>query len=164
MISLKTNILLAAALVICLAAPANALVLNETDFGSFDTWPPVTLPVSSTETTLINGFGYESTETFDFTITASASPVTVEVLDPPAGGSAWVAISSGLDSATYDIFSAQVPYVSTAVPDLPPGSYTFSFNDGDPVNYRFSIGIPEPATLSLLALGGLALIQRKRNR
>jgi hypothetical protein len=34
--------------------------------------------------------------------------------------------------------------------------------DGDPVNIYTAVPVPEPATMSLLAIGGLALLRRKR--
>jgi hypothetical protein len=48
-----------------------------------------------------------------------------------------------------------------ASPELPAGTYDFGLNPTGK-NFHFIGAVPEPMTLSLLGLGGLALVRRKR--
>ncbi|MEO0963799.1 MAG: PEP-CTERM sorting domain-containing protein [Planctomycetota bacterium] len=151
------------------AAPTHAtIIINESDFtGGFEESDPTSatdLAIPTTDTVVINSDpdNFSEGNIFDFSLPFDAATVEFSVIGFLNDG--FVGISSGLNSGTYDILNASVFDGDTLlVSHLPAGDYTVDINDGGLYVFTLTITpVPEPASLTLLALGTTALLTRRR--
>ncbi|MEM9420692.1 MAG: PEP-CTERM sorting domain-containing protein [Planctomycetota bacterium] len=175
---MKTIFALAAALALTTATTTEAqLVIDEPfvrawAFGFNDV--PISLDIAETGTTTINGFVSDANSSFSFTLANPAMSIVLDIADQGVSVTADVGLGSGDDLTVDDVLftsSADIFQSSNSVgtgqtmlaTDLPAGAYTFSINDGNDYSYSLTINaVPEPSSLALLSLGGLAVLFGRR--